>query len=35
MKYRYTKFTGEDLDELDLEELLVEAVRSAAVERVR
>ena len=22
MKYRYTKFTGDDLDELDLEELL-------------
>src|SRR4249920_2121918 len=22
MKYRYSKFTGEDLDELDLEELL-------------
>ncbi len=22
MKYRYSKFTGDDLDELDLEELL-------------
>ena len=35
MKYRYTKFTGDVLDELDLEDLVVEAVRPAALERLR
>ena len=34
-KYRYSKFTGDDLDEIDLEELLSRLSDLSAVERVR
>ena len=35
MKYRYTKFTGDLLDELDLEDLVSKLSESAALERLR